>query len=174
MSRFTLDSATEFLFGNCVHSLSAELPYPHNVATTEALTGKAKIAEDFAQAFADAQTIIALRPRKGWIWPLFEIFKDSTAAPMRIVNSFIDPILKEAIAKQQTHASGEKDVENDDATLLDHLVQMTTSMALALSRITKLNFPIIRSRGTERRDLEHPDCRQGHGNYSVCFRLGIS
>lgn len=43
----------------------AELPYPHNVATTEALTGKAKITEDFAQAFADVQTIIVLHPYKG-------------------------------------------------------------------------------------------------------------
>ncbi|KAG2745878.1 cytochrome P450 [Suillus brevipes Sb2] len=138
MSRFTLDSATEFLFGNCVHSLSAELPYPHNVATTEAPTGKAKIAEDFAQAFADAQTIIALRPRKGWIWPLFEIFKDNTAAPMRIVNSFIDPILKEAIAKKQSHANGEKDVENDDETLLDHLVQMTTNPVVLKDEILNI------------------------------------
>ena len=32
MSRFTLDSATEFLFGNCVESLSAGLPYPRNAA----------------------------------------------------------------------------------------------------------------------------------------------
>ncbi|KAG2139814.1 cytochrome P450 [Suillus bovinus] len=110
MSRFTLDSATEFLFGNCVHSLSAGLPYPHNIATTEALSKKAKIAEDFAQAFADAQTIIAQRPLK---------------APMRTVNSFIDPILKEAIAKKQSHASGEKNLDNEDATLLDYLVQTT-------------------------------------------------
>ena len=27
--RFTMDSATEFLFGNCVHSLAAGLPWPH-------------------------------------------------------------------------------------------------------------------------------------------------
>lgn len=122
-----------------MHSLSAGLPYPHNVATTEALTEKAKIAENFAQAFADAQTIIAQRPRKSWVWPLFEIFKDKTTEPMRIVNSFIDPILKEAIAKKQSHANEEKDVDNDDTTLLDHLVQMTTGRAPVLSRITKLN-----------------------------------
>ncbi|KAK7022685.1 cytochrome P450 [Favolaschia claudopus] len=28
--RFTMDSATSFLFGSCVDSLSAPLPYPHN------------------------------------------------------------------------------------------------------------------------------------------------
>ncbi|KAG1809091.1 cytochrome P450 [Suillus subaureus] len=138
MSRFTLDSATEFLFGNCVHSLSAGLPYPHNISTTEALTGKAKIAQDFAQAFADAQTIIAQRPRKSWVWPLFEIFKDATAAPMQIVNSFIDPILKEAIAKKQSHTSGKKNVDDDDTTLLDQLVQMTTDPVVLKDEILNI------------------------------------
>ena len=59
MSRFTLDSATDFLFGNCVQTLSAELPYPYNVTPAETLTGKAKTAEDFARAFAEAQFIIS-------------------------------------------------------------------------------------------------------------------
>jgi cytochrome P450 len=137
MSRFTLDSATEFLFGNCVHSLSVGLPYPHNLAMTQALTGKAKIAEDFAQALADAQTVIAQRPRKSWVWPLFEIFKDDTIAPMRILNSFIDPILKEAIAKKQSHASGEKHID-DDTTLLDHLVQVTTNPVVLKDEILNI------------------------------------
>ncbi|OJA12793.1 hypothetical protein AZE42_12473, partial [Rhizopogon vesiculosus] len=109
MSRFTLDSATEFLFGNCVHSLSAGLPYPYNITPAGAPMGKANAAEDFSQAFAQAQSMISRRSLKGWIWPLFEIFKDDTKAPMQIVNSFIDPILKEAIAKKQSaEASGEK------------------------------------------------------------------
>src|SRR4051812_35501938 len=30
VARFTLDSATEFLFGANVHSLDAELPFPHD------------------------------------------------------------------------------------------------------------------------------------------------
>lgn len=137
MSRFTLDSATEFLFGNCVHSLSAGLPYPYNVAPAAyPTTGKAKAADDFARAFAEAQSMISLRGTKGWIWPLFEIFKDDTTAPMRIVNSFIDPILKEAIAKKQSaEVGGEKNVDTDDKTLLDHLVQMTTGREQVLPYI---------------------------------------
>jgi hypothetical protein len=130
VSRFTLDSATEFMFGNCVHSLSAGLPYPYNVAVSEAPSGTAKTAEDFAHAFAEAQWVISQRPNKRWLWPLFEIFKDGSAAPMRTVNSFIDPILKEAIAKKQSaEASGEKNVDTGDETLLDHLVQMTIGRA---------------------------------------------
>lgn len=139
MSRFTLDSASEFLFGNCVHSLSAGLIYPYNIAPAEAPTGKAKAAEDFAQAFAQAQSIISRRPLKGWIWPLFEIFKDDTKAPMQIVNSFIDPIVKEAISKKQsTEASGEKNVGADDETLLDHLVQMTTDPVVLKDEILNI------------------------------------
>ena len=30
IARFTLDAATEFLFGHCVDSLSGDLPFPHS------------------------------------------------------------------------------------------------------------------------------------------------
>ena len=35
-SKFTLDAATEFLFGSCVHSLQEELPRPWNVLSAPA------------------------------------------------------------------------------------------------------------------------------------------
>jgi len=70
--------------------------------------------EDFALALAEAQSIISQRLHKGWIWPLFEVFKDDITEPMRIVNLFIDPILKEAISKKSAEARGEKNVDTDD------------------------------------------------------------
>ncbi|EGO01601.1 hypothetical protein SERLA73DRAFT_176994 [Serpula lacrymans var. lacrymans S7.3] len=140
ISRFTLDSATEFLFGSCVHSLSAGLPYPYNVTSSEAPSGKAKTAEDFAQAFGQAQYIISQRPRKGWVWPLFEFFKDKTEEPMNIVNAYIEPILKEAIEKRKAASlSGEKTEElSDDDTLLDHLVRLTTDPVVLRDEILNI------------------------------------
>ncbi|KIJ66961.1 hypothetical protein HYDPIDRAFT_26376 [Hydnomerulius pinastri MD-312] len=129
ISRFTLDSASEFLFGSCVHSLSTGLPFPYNVAPTEAPTGKAKIADDFARAFAEAQFVASQRPRKSWVWPLFEIFRDKTEAPMKVVNAYIEPILKDVIEKRKMAVRrGEKESEelSDEDTLLDHLVRLTT------------------------------------------------
>ncbi|KAH7911458.1 cytochrome P450 [Hygrophoropsis aurantiaca] len=141
ISRFTLDSATEFLFGNCVHSLSAGLPYPYNVPSTEIRTGKAKIAEDFAGAFAQAQLIIAERPRKGWIWPLFELIGDKTAEPMEVVNQYIEPILREAVdkhTKMTMNGDKQKYELTDDDTLLDHLVRFTTDPVVLKDEILNI------------------------------------
>src|ERR1700690_1267046 len=60
VSRFTLDSATDFLFGNNVRSLSAGLPYPDNSPLTSSydLSHPANV---FAQAFDRAQKLSTLR-----------------------------------------------------------------------------------------------------------------
>ena len=80
-----LDSASEFLFGHDVKSLS---PYPHNVSSVGAAQPTA--AEDFAVAFAKFQYVFATRSRLGSIWPLFEIFQlDKIAEPLKVVNSFL-------------------------------------------------------------------------------------
>ena len=134
MGRFTLDSATEFLFGSCVDILSADLPYPYNADfTVQALetNPKTRAALEFASAFLLAQQMISQRERVGKIWPLWEIWQDNTAAPMKIVNAYVEPIVKEALEKRK--ARGEKGGEekredeiDEDETLLDHLVEMTT------------------------------------------------
>ncbi|KAF8631756.1 hypothetical protein AX15_002212 [Amanita polypyramis BW_CC] len=134
MSRFTLDTATEFLFGSCVHSLSAGLPYPHNVIPPSASFGNTHhtiSANAFATAFLEAQQMSSARERYGWIWPLFEIFEDKTRKPMEIVDGYIEPIIKEALAKKRAEKPTEKGVQEMDEhpregeTLLDHFVRVT-------------------------------------------------
>ncbi|TFK37275.1 cytochrome P450 monooxygenase pc-3 [Crucibulum laeve] len=131
MARFTLDSATEFMFGSCVHSLSANIPYPHNASyiPPQTMSARSAAANDFSRAFLDAQEIIAGRERRGWVWPLGEIFKDATTEPMKVVNSYIDPIIRDAIQKKQHSPPKEKSVESEigeDETLLDHLIEITS------------------------------------------------
>ena len=70
MSQFTLDSATEFLFVNCVHSLSSCIPHPH---ISHAEPAHSDATDAFALAFLAAQMLVSTRERLGWIWPLFEI-----------------------------------------------------------------------------------------------------
>ena len=62
------------------------------------------------------------------MWPLFELWGDETVEPMRVVNAYIEPILKDAIEKAKTASlHGEKLAESsDEDTLLDHLVRLTT------------------------------------------------
>lgn len=126
-SRFTLDSATDFLFGHCVDSLNAPLPYPHNVnVPTQDRIRNA--ADDFAEAFGKAQHVIASRARVNWVWPLLELFGDKTKDSVKTVNAYLDPILKDALRKAKLNPTNEleKDVIGENETLLDFLVKRTT------------------------------------------------
>lgn len=85
------------------------------------------MALDFATAFNAAQDVVIKRNLVGWLWPLFEVVRDSTWEPMKVVDAFLEPILKDAIAKQEA-SQGLPDAVKDteDETLLDHLVRQTT------------------------------------------------
>ena len=127
MSRFTLDTATEFLFGTCVHSLKASPPYPHNVTLPPASSDTNRTVSAFSHAFLEAQKAIAERERFGWIWPLSEIWGDKTRKPMQIVDGYIEPIIQEALAKK-AGAFDKKDTGehlDEGETLLDHLIRVT-------------------------------------------------
>lgn len=138
-SRFTLDSATDFLFGACVNSLDAGLPYPDNHRPLVSDADSASSSEQFSRAFGNAQWDIVTRLRLGALWPLAEMWEDRTKKSMEILNAFVEPILVEALRKRREHIEetggesakegplGEKTEENiaDDETLLDHLVKLT-------------------------------------------------
>lgn len=133
MSRFTLDSATAYLFGRSVHSLETGLPYPENAdvpiyTKTSMENSKANL---FAQGFLTSQEVISSRTRFGWVWPLNEIRRDDTKVPMRLVRNFLDPIVDDAIKKQKsqslTNVAAEKVEEvSEGESLLDHLVRLTS------------------------------------------------
>ncbi|KAK1235462.1 hypothetical protein PQX77_001314 [Marasmius sp. AFHP31] len=126
MGKFTLDAATEFLFGFCVDNLSSPLPYPSNYSSSGPST--TTHADRFSQAFLRAQEVVAQRVNLGGsVWPLFEIFEDKIKEPMEIVSSFIEPIIAEALAKKRarTDKPKPKDEVGEDETLLDHLVDIT-------------------------------------------------
>lgn len=85
---------------------------------------------DFATAFTAAQHAMARRSMIGGSWPLWEVLCDPMREPMKVVNAFLEPILKDAIAKQK-ESQGIPDAYKDteDNTLLDYLVRQTTGAA---------------------------------------------
>ncbi|TFK35048.1 cytochrome P450 monooxygenase pc-2 [Crucibulum laeve] len=140
VSRFTLDSATEFLFGNDVKSLSAGLPYPHN--SSHADTSQFHPANEFAHAFSTAQSLTAWRSRFGVHWPLFEFWEDKMKKHLNVIHSFIDPIVAEAVSNYQslrTAAREKFDTEvRDDQTLLENLVSSTQDPIILRDEIMSL------------------------------------
>ena len=128
-SRFTMDSATEFLFGHDVHSLAAGLPYPHYSPLAESSENHDHPANKFSQAFDEAQRITSFRSRRGSSWPLQEFWTDKVKEHMVVVNSFITPILAAAVQKkrelgEQEKPAGDREVK-DGESLLDHLINYT-------------------------------------------------
>jgi len=147
MSRFTLDSASEFLFGHCMHALSGDLPFPHNIQSDFPLAPststtpppvstvqEATRATEFADAFLEAQEVIAIRERYGWTWPLTEMWGDRSKKSMKVVNAYLAPIIRDAIQKKEmaTRVGMEKEGKDagveDGETLIDHLVAFTSGM----------------------------------------------
>ncbi|KAJ8697745.1 Protein kinase alk2, variant 2 [Pleurotus ostreatus] len=169
-SRFTLDSATEFLFGQNVRSLSAGLPYPHYDPRSNDPVFKNHPANLFAVAFGEAQSNVALRSRYGINWPLAEPWVDKTAKQMKVVKRFIEPILKEAVERKKAMGDIEKNNAADrevkeGETLLDHLVNYTDDRKVLLDEILNI---MIAGRDTTANSItftlyllaQHPDVLQ--------------
>ncbi|KAJ6481905.1 cytochrome P450 monooxygenase pc-1 [Mycena sanguinolenta] len=124
-SRFTMDSSTSFLFGSCVNSLSAPLPYPSTVSSPFVAPASRDPADVFTEAYSTAINHISSRSRFGWIWPFFEIAGDTTHSQMRIVDAYLEPIITAAVARKDA-LSVEGAPKGEPETLLDELLNLTS------------------------------------------------
>ena len=124
-----MDSATEFLFGKDVCSLSAPIPYPSTHPAAKAQQdAPVHPADRFVRAFQDALEATAIRGRFLQSWPLFEFWGDKVEEHLGAVHEFIDPIVGEALRRKAERQREGEDIEKDvrdDETLLEHLVKFT-------------------------------------------------
>ncbi len=132
MARFTLDSATEFLFGKDVRSLGKGLPYPPTAEGRFIPVDE----NDFASAFLKAQTASAARGRLQEAWGLGEFWKDKVLPHKAGVDKIINPILEDALQKKaEKVAAGlvdSKDISDED-TLLSSLLKVTDGKSSSVS-----------------------------------------
>ncbi|KAI6040657.1 cytochrome P450 [Pisolithus marmoratus] len=168
--RFTLDSATEFLFGKSVCSLSAGLVYPKNSVLGQSKEYTSHPANVFACAFSVAQSHTALRGRLGSFWRLAEFWSDRVAKEMEVCYKFIDPILRAALETKRSMTEGEQStgqVCNEEKgiledTLLGHLINCTDDFTAIRDEIVSI---LIAGRDTTATTLtflvymlsQHPD-----------------
>ncbi|CAK5275913.1 unnamed protein product [Mycena citricolor] len=97
VSRFTLDSATKFLFGHSVDSLSAGLPYPNYASERTSATFLNHPSNKFVDAFMDGQQFHVDRSRFGSKWELNEFWEDKVMA-QRKVQSWIASLIPSLMA----------------------------------------------------------------------------
>ena len=131
LSRFTLDTTTEFLFGRDVESLAAELPYP---STREGSVRRGHPSDEFSFAVNRAQEYAFPRILWGKFWPLVDFWKDSVTVERNLADKFIDPIIEAALQRKRD-ANGVYELNKEEGTLLDHLVHQTDGAIFNSTRI---------------------------------------
>lgn len=133
-ARFTLDSATEFLFGDCVHSIHEPMLLSGGV--TPSMSGKPThfvnhpSSSAFVRAFSASQELLSKRLRLGLVWPILEMFEDKSDEYTDKLKAYLQPIVDVGLQRRpllnERQESGKTGKEIDeDMTLLDHLVLET-------------------------------------------------
>ncbi|KAJ7755198.1 cytochrome P450 [Mycena metata] len=158
-SRFTLDSATEFLFGRSVDSTSAGLPYPESSPLANSPSFLNHPSNNFVRSFVQSQILSAQRASYGHNWPLFEFWKDIVKPHRKVINEYIDPILNDALARKRV---GGLEDSKEDQTFLSDLVKATDDKEIIRDAIFNI---LIAGRDTTAATLtysvymlaEHPD-----------------
>ncbi|KAK0200179.1 cytochrome P450 [Desarmillaria ectypa] len=124
VSRFSLDSSSEYLFGKDVQSISAGLPYPAGSPLAGNLNDQfvSHPSNTFSKAIAAGEEKCALRLSRGQYWPLLEFWADEVKPLREAVNKFFEPLLAEAL-----NAKANKDEKDSDEnkSLLALLVENT-------------------------------------------------
>ncbi|KAF8131053.1 cytochrome P450 [Boletus edulis] len=167
-SRFTLDSATEFLFGKDVCSLSAGIVYPPSSPLSKDPAFLNHPSNRFVRAFTASQIATMRRANYGSCWRLAEFWQDQVQKHMRVCYEFVDPIIADTLAKK--HEQGHIGLDdkqdtgevNEGETLLEHLVNYTEDQTIL--RDETLNL-LIAGRDTTAATLtfsvymlsQHPD-----------------
>ncbi|KAF8960252.1 cytochrome P450 [Flammula alnicola] len=165
-SRFTLDSATEFLFGNNVGSLLAGIPYPASATERTPRSFYDHPSTVFVKAFTEGQVLSVCRLGYGDDWPLLELWGDRVKPLRKIMDGFTEPVMNEALARRERELQGGGDSKSDeDVTLLAHLVRHTQDPKILKDELINL---LIAGRDTTMCLLtfsfymltQHPDIEQ--------------
>ena len=115
IGRFTIDTASEFLFGHTLDTLS----YAGNY-------------DAFLQAFTAIQELMLKRNTMAGFWVAREFFKDESAAYAKTIRSWVDPIIKQALElKNNMRVKGIQPLDVKDATFLEYLTESTDGKYLS-------------------------------------------
>ncbi|KAF4565700.1 cytochrome P450 family protein [Pleurotus pulmonarius] len=144
-SRFTLDAASEFLFGHNLGTLSGSLP----IAGKTAMGPKGSATHDswgsFAQAFEMAQQIVTTRARLGYFWPLFELFQDKTSPHTAAIRRWLDPLVREALEQKTARSPDGGQSPVGEKNFMQHLADSTEDPVLIRDQLLSM---LLASRDT--------------------------
>ncbi|KAG6908239.1 hypothetical protein DXG01_005632 [Tephrocybe rancida] len=144
-ARFTIDAASEFLFGSNLDTLSGDLPIPGVTAMGPKGSATRDAWGSFTGAFEMAQMIISGRTRIGWLWPLFEMFGDKSEPYVKIIRAWLDPLVRRTLDEHEIVKKAGVESSISDKTFLQHLVDGTSDPVLIRDQLLSM---LLASRDT--------------------------
>ncbi|PPQ84613.1 hypothetical protein CVT25_015710 [Psilocybe cyanescens] len=141
VSRFTLDSSTEFLFGGSVNSMLGGIPYPASASKKNPPEFYNHPSTIFVSAFNKGMVFTALRTIRGNQWPLSEFWRDEVTPMRKIMDEFTEPLMQAVLNKRESElAAGILDVKGDaeEETLLEHLAKNTQDTKILKDELINL------------------------------------
>ncbi|KAF9530727.1 cytochrome P450 monooxygenase CYP63 [Crepidotus variabilis] len=143
--RFSLDAASEFLFGKSLDTLFGTLP----IAGRSRLGPKGSLVEDswgsFAQAFEMAQVNATIRGQIGSIWPLFELLKDKNEEHCKIIHEWLDPLVRSSLEQKRKRKMANIQSPISEKNFLEHLSESTDDSVLIRDQLLNM---LLASRDT--------------------------
>jgi len=104
-ARFTIDTASEFLCG-------------HNLDT---LSYRADGFDNFMDAFVKIQQVSLERSIRGGLWPLFEPFGDRSKKYGDVIKEWVTPLVERALEHKRKMSEKGQQIQNDQSTFLEYL-----------------------------------------------------
>jgi hypothetical protein len=112
ISRFTIDAASEFLFGQNLDTLSYIDDF-----------------DEFAVALDYMQELALRRNTRQKFWPLAEFFGDAGAPYAKTLKTWLDPVVNRAMEhKKNIRQMGIGRLDLDQSTFLEYLVDSTDGL----------------------------------------------
>ena len=121
VSRFTLDSACQFLFGEQLKCLEAGIPYPANADRKDPPQFTDHPSGPVAEAFSVGLNEVTLRSIIGEQWALREFWADQVKPHREMVDRLIEPMLNKAL--QEGFSNTEK-TSHEGETLLSAIIPL--------------------------------------------------
>lgn len=135
LSRFTLDAASEALFGAELNSLRGALP-----VSGQTVRGRQELVPSdqinaFAQAFEGCQDVYMGRITKGYFWPVTQLVRDDMTAHVKVIEASVQPLVARALERKAVRRSKGLCPEENDV-FLDHLADQTNGRVMSAMTTT--------------------------------------
>ncbi|CCM02715.1 uncharacterized protein FIBRA_04822 [Fibroporia radiculosa] len=162
-ARFTLDAASEFLFGKNVATLASQLPEPGRARMGAMGSATDDAFGAFAQAFEAAQVRVITRARRGYFWPAFEFFfPDPQVRFRRTIDRWVSPLVEDALDNRSSMRKAGLKSSLDQSVFLEYLADSTEDRKVIQDQLLNI---LLASRDTTSSLLtsityllsEHPD-----------------